>query len=110
VRLATSSRHRAIGGSPFCVGGTILDSHGSPDPEVALIARTITCPDGTVRMEITPDVSQGTPTDLTQKGSWMIIGGTGVFEGLRGSGEMTAVYDPDPTRPARETYSGTVTS
>ena len=33
-----------LGGSPFCVGGTILDSHGSPDPEVWLIARTITCP------------------------------------------------------------------
>lgn len=34
-----------LGDSPFCVGGTILDTHGSPDPEVALIARTITCPE-----------------------------------------------------------------
>jgi hypothetical protein len=33
-----------LGGSPFCVGGTILDVHGSTDPEVLLIARTITCP------------------------------------------------------------------
>jgi hypothetical protein len=47
-----------LGGSPFCVGGTIWDSHGTPDPEVALIARTITCPEGRVRMDITPDVSQ----------------------------------------------------
>ena len=48
-------------------GGTILDTHGSPDPEVALIARTITCPEGRVRMDITPEVSQGMPQDLTQR-------------------------------------------
>jgi hypothetical protein len=99
-----------LGGSPFCVGGTILDTHGSPDPEVALIARTITCPEGRVRMDITPEVSQGMPQDLTQKGSWTIVSGTGAFEGLRGSGEMEIVYDPDPNElAARETYTGTVT-
>ena len=41
-----------LGGSPFCVDGTILDSHGSRDPEVLLIARTITCPDGRVRLTL----------------------------------------------------------
>jgi hypothetical protein len=96
-----------LGGSPFCVGGTILDTHGSPDPEVALIARTITCPEGRVRMDITPEVSQGMPQDLTQTGSWTIVSGTGAFEGLRGSGEMEIVYDPN--EPARETFTGTVT-
>ena len=98
-----------LGGSPFCVGGTILDTHGSPDPEVALIARTITCPEGRVRMDITPEVSQGMPQDLTQTGAWTIVSGTGAFEGLRGSGEMEIVYDPDPNEPARGTYTGTVT-
>jgi hypothetical protein len=98
-----------LGGSPFCVGGTILDTHGSPDPEVALIARTITCLEGTVRMDLTPEVSQGMPQDLTQTGSWTIVSGTGAFEGLRGSGEMEIVYDPDPNEPARGTYTGTVT-
>ena len=98
-----------LGGSPFCVGGSILDSHGSPDPEVALIARTITCPEGTVRMDITPEVSEGMPQDLTQSGSWTIVSGTGAFEGLRGSGEMEIVYDPDPNEPALGTYTGTVT-
>jgi len=97
-------------GSPFCVGGTILDTHGSPDPEVALIARTITCPEGIVRMEIKPEVSQGmSEDDLTQSGSWTIVSGTGAFEGLRGSGEMEIVYDPDPSGPALGTYTGTVT-
>jgi hypothetical protein len=99
-----------LGGSPFCVGGTILDTHGSPDPEVALIARTITCPEGRVRMDIAPEVVQGMPQDLTQTGSWAIVSGTGAFEGLRGSGEMEIVYDPDPNElAARETYTGTVT-
>ena len=98
-----------LGGSPFCVGGTILDSHGSTDPEVALIARTITCPDGKVRMDLTPEVSQEMPQDLTQTGSWKIVSGTGAFEGLHGSGEMEIVYDPDPAAPARGTYTGTVT-
>jgi hypothetical protein len=96
-----------LGGSPFCVGGTILDTHGSPDPEVALIARTITCPEGNVRMELMPEVVQGMPQDLTQTGSWTIVSGTGAFEGLRGSGEMEIVYDPNG--PARETFTGTVT-
>ena len=98
-----------LGGSPFCVGGTIRDSHGSPDPEVALIARTITCQEGRVRMDLTPEVSQGMPQDLTQTGSWTIVSGTGAFEGLRGGGEMEIVYDPDPNAPARGTYTGTVT-
>ena len=98
-----------LGGSPFCAGGTIVDSHGSSDPDVWLIARTITCPEGTVRMDITPEVSQGMPQDLTQTGSWTIVSGTGALEGLRGSGEMEIMYDPDPNEPARGTYTGTVT-
>jgi hypothetical protein len=84
-----------LGGSPFCIGGTILDSHGSPDPEVWLIARTITCPDGKVRIDLTP-------------GSWTIVSGTGAFEGLSGSGKMQ-VSDPDDDSQARETLTGTVT-
>ena len=74
-----------------------------------MIARTITCPEGRVRMDISPEVSQEMPQDLTQTGSWTIVNGTGAFEDLRGSGEMEIVYDPDPDLPARGTYTGTVT-
>jgi hypothetical protein len=95
----------ALGGSPFCVGGTIRDSHGSSDPAVWLIARTITCPDGRLRMELTPKPFQG----LTQTGSWKIISGTGAFEGLGGSGTMRVAYDPDNEALAHETYTGTAT-
>lgn len=94
-----------LGDLPFCVGGTVQDSHGSTDPEVWLIARTITCPDGKVRMSVTPDMPEG----LNQTGSWKIVSGTGAFEGLRGSGEMEVTYDPNPDESAGETYTGTAT-
>src|SRR5829696_2283701 len=71
------SEGSTLGGSPFCVGGTIRDTHGSRNPQVALVARTITCPEGNVRMDITPEVSQEKrDEDLTQKGSWTIVSGT----------------------------------
>jgi hypothetical protein len=97
-----------LGGSPFCAGGTILDSHGNPDPAVkpyGLIDRTITCPDGTVRIGFTPDEPQG----LNQTGSWTIVSGTRAFEGLHGSGELEVVYDPDDDSLGHETFTGTVT-
>lgn len=93
-----------LGDAPFCVGGTILDIHSEGDPIMepyGLIARTITCPDGTVRMGYSPT---GTETV-----SWTIIEGTGEFEGLGGTGEMTVVYGPGVDPPARETFTGTVT-
>ena len=94
-----------LGDSPFCVGGTVRDSHGSSDPTVWLIIETITCPDGTVKLRLEPDRSPG----LTQTGSWRVESGGGSYEGLRGRGEMEAVYDPDPSEPAHGTLTGTVT-
>jgi hypothetical protein len=98
-----------LGGSSFCVGGTILDVHPSPDPpeEPYLIERTITCPDGTVTIGLTPDVD--VPPGEPQTGSWTIVGGTEGFDGLLGSGEMEVVYDPDDESLAHETLTGTVT-
>jgi hypothetical protein len=105
-RIATGEvlHGSTLGSSPFCAGGTILDSHASADPAVAklgLVDRAITCPDGTVRMVFTPEPPQG--------GSWTIVSGTGPFEGLRGSGEFDVTYDPDDDASARETFTGTVT-
>ena len=99
-----------LGGTPFCAGGTILDSHASLDPklEAYLIDRKITCPDGTVRIGFTPEVG-AEPQGRTQTGSWTIVSGTGAFEGLRGSGEIEVVYDPDDDSLGGETFTGTVT-
>jgi hypothetical protein len=91
-----------IGGAPFCAGGTIVDSHGSPDPAVRLIVETITCPEGTLTLAFTPDESIGT----TQGGSWLIVGGSGAYDGLTGKGDMEAVYDADPDAPTHVTFSG----
>ena len=94
-----------LGDSPFCVGGTVVDSHGSSDPTVWLIVETITCPDGTVKLRVEPDP----PAGLNQTGSWTITGGTGSFDRLRGSGDLDVVYDRDPAAPAHVTLTGTVT-
>jgi hypothetical protein len=89
---------------PFCAGGTIRDSHGSTDPDVWLIARTISCSDGTLRIDFTPEPAEG----LTQKGTWEIVSGTDAFQGLAGSGDLETTYDPDDEAVALETYTGTV--
>jgi hypothetical protein len=105
-----------LGGSPFCVRGTIRDSHANSDPAVepyGPIARTITCPNGTVKIGLSPTVNGSTsgppPEGSTQTGSWTLVSGTGAFEGLRGSGKMEITYDPDDDALAQDTLTGTVT-
>ena len=71
--------------------------------------RTITCPDGTVRVGLTPDVTPEGNQGLTQAGSWTIVSGTGAYERLRGSGKMEVTYDPNDDSRARESLTGTVT-
>jgi hypothetical protein len=82
-----------------------VDSHGSADPSLRLIVETITCPDGTLSLAFAPDMAPGD----RDAGSWFIVGASGAFEGLRGSGGMEVVYDPDPDVPAHATFTGTVT-
>ena len=101
-----------FGGSGFCAGGTIRDTHADKDPAMKpyLIDRKITCPDGTVRMGLTPLVGDtDEPQGDAQPGSWTIVSGTGSFEGIRGGGTMKTVYGPSEDEPARETLTGTVT-
>jgi hypothetical protein len=98
-----------LGGSPFCVGGTILDTHPAPDTaeEPYLIERTITCPDGTVTIGLTPNVD--VPPGEPQTGSWTMVSGTGELDGVGGGGEMEVAYDPDDDSLAHETLTGTIT-
>jgi hypothetical protein len=95
-----------IGDSPFCLGGSVEDKHGSP--EIGLVDRTITCRDGTLRMGFDPLE----PVGNTQSGAWRIISGTSAYEGWEGSGQMKMTYDPGggkhPTK-GNEKYTGTVT-
>jgi hypothetical protein len=113
IATGTILEGSTLGGTPFCAGGTILDSHASLDPKMKayLIDRKITCPDGTVRIGFTPEVGAGqAPQGQTpQRGVWTIVSGTGEFEGLGGSGKSEAVFGPNPSSPVRNTFTGTVT-
>jgi hypothetical protein len=113
IATGTVLEGSTLGGTPFCAGGTILESHASLDPKLKayLIDRKVTCPNGTVRIGFTPEVGAGpVPQGQTpQKGVWTIVSGTGEFEGLSGSGESEALYGPDPSSPVRSTFTGTVT-
>jgi hypothetical protein len=97
-----------LGDSPFCVGGSIVDMHPSPevDPDY-LIEREITCPDGTITIGLTPEV--GSPPGEPQRGSWTIVSGSDDFDGLSGGGEMEVEYDPDDDSLAHEMLKGTAT-
>jgi hypothetical protein len=113
IATGTIVEGSTVGGTPFCAGGTILESHASLDPKMKayLIDRKITCPDGTVRIGYTPQVGAGpAPQGQTpQKGVWTIVSGSGEYEGLGGSGTSEAVYGSDPSSPVRSTFTGTVT-
>jgi hypothetical protein len=113
IATGTVLEGSTLGGTPFCVGGTIVESHASLDPELKayLIDRKITCSDGTVRIGFTPEVGAGPDPEgqTPQRGVWTIVGGTGEFEGLSGSGQSEAVYGASPSSPVRSTFTGTVT-
>jgi hypothetical protein len=91
-----------LDGKPFCPGGTIRDRE-SQDPAVGFIEKTITCPDGTLRIGFSPAEPQGGK----QTGPWKIVGGTGAYEGLTGSGTMEASFDSEDSKKGRETFTGT---
>lgn len=98
-----------IAGLPFCSAGTIRDSHASVDRAVepsGLVNRVIRCPHGTIRMALT----RGRALGLSDTGSWTLLGGTGAFDGLSGSGVMEVGYDTDDESLARETLTGTVSA
>ncbi|MGB9376982.1 MAG: hypothetical protein WCB04_05640 [Mycobacteriales bacterium] len=96
-----------IGGSPFCLGGTIGDTHGNG--EIGLVDRTFSCPDGTLRMGFDPQV----PVGNTQSGPWRIVSGTGVYQRWHGTGVMQIRYDASDTSDhptnGQERFTGTVT-
>ena len=113
IATGTILEGSTLGGTPFCAGGTILESHASLDPKMKayLIDHKITCPNGAVRIGYTPEVgADPAPHDQTpQKGVWTIVSGTGEYEGLGGGGKSEAVYGSNPSSPVRSTFTGTVT-
>lgn len=60
----------------------------------------------TLRAAITEAATED-PHVLTDDGTWLIIGGTGVYESLQGRGRLTGTAD-DNLDLIRRTYNGTV--
>lgn len=109
IATGTVLQGSSLGGSPFCVEGKILDSHADRHPGMSrygLIARTITCPQGTLTIGLTPKVG---PQGPTGKGTWTIVSGTGAYKTLHGNGKEKIVYDPEHEAIGRETLTATVT-
>jgi hypothetical protein len=92
-----------LGGSPFCPGGTWSGGHGNLGND--WLDKNFKCPDGTLRIAFDPRTSKG----RTDSGPWKVLSGTGMFKGLRGSGQMVMVFGPGamPTE-GHETFTGTV--
>jgi hypothetical protein len=91
----------SLGDAPFCQGGRFTGAHGNS----AVIDRTFTCHDGTLRIGFTPGKESG----RTVSGRWKVLSGTAAFKGMRGSGRMQTRFAPgsQPTE-ARETFTGSV--
>lgn len=60
----------------------------------------------TLRVNIKETATED-PNVLTDKGTWAVIDGTGAYETLRGSGQVTGTAD-DNTGVISRTYTGTV--
>jgi hypothetical protein len=88
----------SVGKAPFCQGGKFTGAHGS----TAVIERTF-CPSGSLRIGFTPGKESG----RTVSGRWKVLGGTGAFKGMKGSGRMQTRFAADDLE-ARETFTGSV--
>jgi hypothetical protein len=90
----------SLGGAPFCQGGRFTGAHDN-----AMIYRTFKCPNGVLRIGFTP----GNGTGQTVSGRWKILGGTGPFKGMKGSGRIqTRFAAGSQPAEAREALTGSV--
>jgi hypothetical protein len=92
-----------LGDSELCIGTKFRDRQSGG---AWLVNRTLRCPGGQITLGFTPEEAVG---NGTQSGKWGIVGATGRYTGLKGSGELNLVYTGGPDRKARETFTGTVT-
>jgi hypothetical protein len=94
----------------ICASGTVDDTRlifagfrsgrGAQIP----VRKTFTCPDGELFIKIQVHLDFGTSTETF---SWVVLGGTGVYGGVEGSGQGTTVGDgSDPQTGNFNTYTG----
>jgi hypothetical protein len=84
-------------GASFCESGTTSTSPGrvvgSNTAITFHLTTTLTCADGSgsVTLRIQARVQ---PCDATDAGAWVVAGGTGEYERLRGAGTLVGTYFP----------------
>lgn len=106
TRVTDARRHTGevlgellIGESAFCSGGASSGSSQGPT-----ITTTFSCAEGTLTVQYAP-----TQRSLVQGAAWMVVSGTGLFDGLHGGGSMVAVFDSEDPDSGREVFTGTIT-
>jgi hypothetical protein len=94
-----------LGNSEFCIGAKFRDRQSGG---TWFINRTLHCPGGQITLGFTPNTGAG---NGTQSGKWGVIGTTGRYTGLKGSGELNVVYPAQRGADTKghETFTGTVT-
>jgi hypothetical protein len=93
-----------LGDSEFCVGTKFRDRQSGG---TWFINRTLRCPGGQITLGFTPNTGVG---NGTQSGKWGIVGATGRYTGLKGSGELNVIYPAQRGADTKghETFTGTV--
>lgn len=99
------------GSDLICASGTVLDTgivaggFQSNRGFQVLVRKLFTCDDGSGTIFVKIQVHAN--TDGTESFPWVIQGGTGAYEGLRGSGQGFTVPLPGDPEPGNiNTYSG----
>jgi len=86
--------------SPLCTSGTFVSEPiaggGGPVASAFTGLQHFSCDDasGTFTVQFHPQIH---PPDFMDSGPWAALGGTGAYEGLRGSGDFTLVSFITPT-------------
>jgi hypothetical protein len=100
----------AVGRGLICASGTVEDTRlifagfqsgrGAQIP----VRKTFTCPGGELFIKIQVHLDFATSTETF---SWVVLGGTGAYAGVQGSGKGTTVSDgSDPQTGNFNNYSG----
>jgi hypothetical protein len=94
-----------IGDSPFCSGGTLHHQTGSPEVGYPAI-NVFTCGDSQLKIGFGPGPDQ--MNNGIQTSAWEVIGGSGDFAGVSGSGQMKVEFRSAGASRGTETFTGTV--
>ena len=94
----------------ICESGDVVDTRiilagGQSNRGLQIpVRKTFSCPDGDLFIKIQVHLDFATATETF---SWVVLGGTGAYDGVRGSGSGTTIPDgSDPQTGNINTYTG----